>query len=1012
MIAVEIRSLGTAALLCFGLAAQASDGQRLVDLSPPNFENYGVKDGLSDEIYSTVGIDHRGFVWAGSASGLYRFDGYRWQRYDVGGASSLVRDMLTDSEGQLWAIFEREGLAAFQDGEWSLTGETAFHHRFNSSLAPSGQRSHWLTRSNRVLRLETGRWIGKPEWTPPGTNRITSIALTHEFGNERRLWVARSQGELWTRPFDRLDAAWEAAPIGDMAGALFTDLVVTRSNGFEELWVLSYGSGILRLRSDGEQRRWRKHDGSLPSEAIYSGIASYDSNGQRSFWVASRGGLLRFENDALTAYDQADGLPSNAIRGIKRLDGPNGEDILWLATERGVTRMRLAPSAWRTVSRLGADENGVFGVFADRDVDGNERVVMGSGQAGLAVFSQGQWTRFNRANGRLPSDRIRGTWPVDRPGELGLVSLENGRLFLLSDDLELDELTVNWPLDQFHGAIDVVEAFGQILIGTLDSEIWRLEGRRLVPLHASALTNGSLRSLAVQMLPGGGIRVWGATSEGLVRLSPSSYELVKDTESSSGISFRDVEVVQEGERQILWASTERQGVLRYDITDPDAPVRLDEDNRPPAPDPTIYSVRADSVGRLYICTNNGVQQLTPLPNGGYSERVFRRRDGLVHDECNSRSQFIDAEDRFWVGTLAGLSVFDPSAFEEASPGNRAASPLRLTYVEFDGHRYPGDRLDQIRIPAGAATFSVQATLLTQQREANNQYRFSLLDQTRPTLSSASEWSRQPFEVWPATAPGQYSLRVEARDFAGIEAAALTLPVYIEATWFQRPLTRVALLGGVVLLLFGLGALYTRQLRRRKARLETLVLERTEDLARANRQLTELSFVDPLTNVANRRRLDRAGRDEIRRSIEQGQKLSLILLDLDHFKRFNDRHGHLAGDEALRCVARSIEQIMRSGDLLARFGGEEFACLLPNTSASQAAAIAERAREAVLKESEQTLARRFGALTISAGVATSRPGETALASLIDRADKALYQAKRSGRNRIISTNGTEEPRTLN
>jgi len=1001
-----IRVCLTAALLSASVSVQAENGQRLVDLSAPNFENFGVKDGLSEEVYSTVGVDPQGFIWAGSASGLYRFDGYRWQNYGVDGANSLVRDMLTDSEGQLWAIFEREGLAEFRNGQWSLAGQSSFHHRFNSSPTPSGKPSHWLTRGNRVLRLEDGQWVANPAWTPPGDNRITSVALTHDFGGERRLWVARARGELWTRPLDRPEASWETSPIGKEVGTPFTDLVVTRSNGLEELWILTYGSGIFRLRSDGTQRRWRKFGGLLPTEAIYSGVASYEADGQRNLWVASRAGLLRFVGDELTVYDQADGLPSNAIRGIKRLEGPNGEDILWLATERGITRMRLAPSAWRTVSRLGADENGIFGVFADRDEEGNERVVVGSGLAGMAVFSQGEWTAFNRSNGRLPNDRVRGVWPIERPGELGLVSLDDGRLYLLSESLRLVEIEVPWPLNPSHGAIDVAAAFGEILIGTLDSGLWRLEEGALTPFHPPAVDTGTLQSLAVQELPGGESRVWGATSEGLISASRERSELLETLDPMQTMSFRDVEVVNEGGRQVLWTSTERQGVVRYDVTDPATPLRLDDRQRPPAPDPTVYSVRGDAMGRVYICTNNGVQQLTPTADGGFSERIFRRRDGLVHDECNSRSQFIDTQDRFWVGTLAGLSVFDPAMLTESLPENRTAGPLHLTHLEVDGSRHSGDTLDQLLIPAGADTFTVHATLLTQKRETRTQYRFSLFDVNDAGPREAGGWNRQPFEVWSATAPGTYRLRIEARDFSGVEASALEFPVVIEATWLQRPLTRVALVVGVLLLAFALAAAYTSQLRRRKERLEALVRERTEDLAKANQRLTELSFMDSLTGTSNRRRLDLAGREAMHQAVAKGQKLSLILLDLDHFKRFNDRHGHLAGDEALRCVARSISNVMRSGDLVARFGGEEFACLLPNTSASQAEEIAERLRTAVARESSASLAERFDALTLSAGIATSRPGETSLESLIDRADQALYQAKRAGRNRIISTNGAD------
>ncbi len=94
----------------------------VADQSPPPFSVYGSQDGLSDEIWSTIGFDRDGFVWAGSASGVARFDGYRWTPETVPGARSLVRDMQRDADGMLWALFEREGLARYDGRSWTLPG--------------------------------------------------------------------------------------------------------------------------------------------------------------------------------------------------------------------------------------------------------------------------------------------------------------------------------------------------------------------------------------------------------------------------------------------------------------------------------------------------------------------------------------------------------------------------------------------------------------------------------------------------------------------------------------------------------------------------------------------------------------------------------------------------------------------------------------------------------------------------------------------------------------------------
>lgn len=160
------------------------------------------------------------------------------------------------------------------------------------------------------------------------------------------------------------------------------------------------------------------------------------------------------------------------------------------------------------------------------------------------------------------------------------------------------------------------------------------------------------------------------------------------------------------------------------------------------------------------------------------------------------------------------------------------------------------------------------------------------------------------------------------------------------------------------------------------------------------RLAHLSLSDPLTGLANRRSFDEALGAESARTRRAGGTMGLVILDVDEFKQFNDRHGHQAGDEALVNVARVLAQQARAEDLACRIGGEEFALLLPGADVATAAAVAERIRVAV--EGRATPA---GAVTVSAGVAASG-GENPTA-LLALADSRLYDAKAAGRNRVIS-----------
>ncbi|MEM7286860.1 MAG: GGDEF domain-containing protein [Actinomycetota bacterium] len=165
-------------------------------------------------------------------------------------------------------------------------------------------------------------------------------------------------------------------------------------------------------------------------------------------------------------------------------------------------------------------------------------------------------------------------------------------------------------------------------------------------------------------------------------------------------------------------------------------------------------------------------------------------------------------------------------------------------------------------------------------------------------------------------------------------------------------------------------------------------------------VARLALVDELTKLGNRRRLDHDLEETVRAAAVDGTPVAFAMLDVDHFKQFNDTHGHAAGDRALQAVADVIAMNVREGDVVYRYGGEEFSILLPNASPDEAADVAERVREAVegaTIEGEET--QPGGTLTISVGVSSlPAPGPAAMAQ---RADEALYHAKQNGRNRVVT-----------
>lgn len=166
------------------------------------------------------------------------------------------------------------------------------------------------------------------------------------------------------------------------------------------------------------------------------------------------------------------------------------------------------------------------------------------------------------------------------------------------------------------------------------------------------------------------------------------------------------------------------------------------------------------------------------------------------------------------------------------------------------------------------------------------------------------------------------------------------------------------------------------------------------------KVNELAMVDSLTGLSNRRRFLPAAEREIDLARRHHQPLALLVLDVDHFKAINDAHGHVAGDQVLIEVGRRCQQALRSSDLLARWGGEEFIVLLPNTPVAQALQLAERVRETVSASAQLMVQGQTVQVTVSVGAAGISPGQAmSLDALIQLADSALYLAKHAGRDRV-------------
>ncbi len=271
------------------------------------------------------------------------------------------------------------------------------------------------------------------------------------------------------------------------------------------------------------------------------------------------------------------------------------------------------------------------------------------------------------------------------------------------------------------------------------------------------------------------------------------------------------------------------------------------------------------------------------------------------------------------------------------------------------------------------------------------------DELFPVEKSFNTWSPNPRTGWSQIAPGEYTYVARALDADGNVSETQPYHFIILAPWYKRPWAYF-LWGLLVISAAGAFALAlsdnrTRRLRAQTTQLETMVAERTRELAEANTRLEQLALMDGLTEVANRRGLDTWLQEVWQRCVEHARSMAIIVIDIDHFKSINDRLGHVGGDELLKKVSQILTECLRGAEYrIGRFGGDEFVAGLPGADVEQAAEIAECMRKRV---------EASGLATISVGVAARLPRvDEPVVGLLNEADTALYKCKQGGRNRVV------------
>jgi len=971
------------------------------------------RSGLPQHTIVDMLVDRRGFVWAATQDGAARYNGRAWETVALPRqmGSNYVRAMRPAADGGLWLGSFDGGVAHLEDGAWRIydTSSGLPSNRVRGLLETNDGHgtSLWIATDRGVARLRDGKVTAFGEASGLPSVDTEGLATTTAANGETGLLVGTANG------LARLDGdRFVPVPVPrQLIGYRINDIVESPGlHGAPALWLASYGGGMGVL----EGGSWTLLDAAagLPSNVEVI-TRSRAADGSPALWIGTEGGLVRFERGRFTLYDDRSGLPIRIIWKVLETSSPGGLQTLWLGTWGGGV-VRLSPNMWTAFdAATGVPAGAVTSLLLTRDDAGSEVIWAGTSDGELARFAGDRFVPvplpeslrhaiiYSLLETRA-ADGSRVLWVASFGGGIG--RLEGGRWSVF------DKAVL--PNEKVYHLLETADDDGS-------SVIWVGSERGLGRFARDRWTyyrqsDGLPSELVVRLLEtraaDGTPTLWAATSRGIARLRDGRWSVIGKAQGLPGENVGTLAVTHDADgTRWLWAGTYSAGASRIRLDDARARWESFTTQTSPAlPSDSVMSISQDHAGRIYLCTTRGLARLSthrpaaPNPDR-FDAELFTTEDGLPSSDCQRSAREVDKDGRIWVGTARGIGMFDPRGEQ---PDN-LPKPLVIDTAQLTDHSRllrGGETL-----PYSERNLTFATALLAYGGESRVRYRFQLTGfDPQP-----SEWATTGIKEYTNLGAGEYTFHAWGRDargnVSGPASISFTLrPAPWLTVWAFAAYAIVAVLAAYAALRWRLHALAVRT-----RQLETEVAARTADLVAARDAMQRLATEDALTGVANRRKFDSVLDQEWKRAQRDGHWLTVILLDVDFFKRYNDRYGHALGDECLRAIAQTIaNQCVRPGDLVARYGGEEFVIVLPGGDAEGVRAKLRDILTAVsrlqIEHADSTCAAH---VTISLGAFTSRPGahDSARAAL-KRADELLYEAKQSGRRRAVHADalGTKQP----
>lgn len=950
-----------------------------------------ITDGLPDVVVFSIQQDPQGYLWFGTQSGVSRYDGYELRNFgsvenDRSTLSSVsVSTMMLDMHGDLWIGTWGGGLNKIDtktlkvERVFTTEAELGLNNLYVQAIFEDSQGDIWigtaggglhqyLTEEKRMVR-----YTHSSEVTGLSNNRIWTV-------------MEDDQGNIW-------------------AGT---------SNGLNKIDRVT--GHVTKFYQTVE------NPNSLPNNQIRA-LKRLDNG---SILVGTRNGIAFYDpitEQFYPAYlSDEPGFPKPFTEIVNSFTKDSVDGQIWVGTESGL--FLLNTETRHFVNVRSQDTKSPFSNIRVRDIHLDEYGTLWLASRGSGVVKVNlNASLFNRlaegtyVNALLP--QADGHYYFGSYLGLYYGRIANGDKPTVVHDVNGQEIKGVYSIIQ--------EDSGKIWIGTvnglyrqLDSKLFNvleatagLEIRSMLVVdgHLYAGTNKGLVSINTQteeitflqnenpdvnlsendelfnsLYQDKSGRVWAGTKYG------NLYQIFLESQTyrfEVKISKTSLHAIAQTSKDHLWVGA-NEGLFSFHI---DKKKLLHFKSLNNLSGKSVNGIVVDDSNIIWLATRNGLSSFSIRENRFYN---FGVADGLNVVAFNPGAAVRGPDNTIYMGSQHGIVYFSPTALSMTPP----VPEIRIDNIVVGDKQIPvtPNELKQyeLNVDFNYKMLSIAFSLVDLTSPEVNQYRYKLEGFDDDWIMSG----KQRLVTYTNLDPGVYRFVAEGANRAGKwSEQPLVIDINVRPPWWMLWWVKMSasilfITLCLVIYRYRVSSYLTEQ-----ARLEARIAERTQELEKANDKLRELSSKDFLTNLLNRRAFLERLEQEMARIRRQGDKFCLALIDIDDFKHINDNYGHEAGDKVLQNVARTFITFTRKQDIVARWGGEEFIFLLPNTPLEQGMIAFEKVRRAV-EELDFVVNGKALKVTATFGVVEVTP-DCMLERSIVAADEALYKGKRSGKNTVVT-----------